>query len=145
VIRSCSRIFKELFYTLFQVILFSISDYDDYFRLFYFLFQAMMTLFQVDFLGFFYFGLVITIFQVFHLLFQAGDDEPVDHPSDLKDIVMFSFKKNSLFSKKKVTFVYTNFSVEHELFINRWKWYIWDYYCISDWLMKVDIIKQGRL
>ncbi|XP_060571316.1 intermembrane lipid transfer protein VPS13A-like, partial [Ruditapes philippinarum] len=35
------------------------------------------------------------------LQYKAGDDEPVDHPSDLKDIVMFSFKKNSLFSKKK--------------------------------------------
>ncbi|XP_053387649.1 intermembrane lipid transfer protein VPS13A-like isoform X4 [Mercenaria mercenaria] len=35
------------------------------------------------------------------LKYKAGDDDQVDHAPDLKDVMMFSFKKNSLFSKKK--------------------------------------------
>ncbi|WAR29706.1 VPS13-like protein [Mya arenaria] len=35
------------------------------------------------------------------LRYKAGDDEPMEHAPDVKDIIMFSFKKGSLFSKKK--------------------------------------------
>ncbi|XP_052264161.1 intermembrane lipid transfer protein VPS13A-like [Dreissena polymorpha] len=35
------------------------------------------------------------------LRYKAGDDDPMEHPPEIKDIVMFSFKKSSLFNKKK--------------------------------------------
>ncbi|KAH3865966.1 hypothetical protein DPMN_029014 [Dreissena polymorpha] len=35
------------------------------------------------------------------LRYKADDDDPMEHPSEIKDIVMFSFKKSSLFNKKK--------------------------------------------
>ncbi|KAL4216396.1 Vacuolar protein [Mactra antiquata] len=35
------------------------------------------------------------------LTYKGADDDFVDHPCDMRDVVMFSFKKSSLFAKKK--------------------------------------------
>jgi len=36
-------------------------------------------------------------------ILQGSDEDVFDHPPEVKDIILFSFKKSTLFSKKKVT------------------------------------------
>ena len=43
------------------------------------------------------------IYSPRHFILQGSDEDVFDHPPEVKDIIMFSFKKSTLFSKKKVT------------------------------------------